>query len=78
MSVGMAAMTLPNSETVAKMLAACTAKYKQLISDGCAEDVALDRTWDAYTCAFMQTDFHCYDPRDSLFESKLRTIRKKD
>lgn len=70
-------MTLPSRETVTEMIAACSARHEQLISDGCDEDVALDRTWDAYTCALMQSDTHCYDPRDRLFESKLRTIRKK-
>lgn len=70
-------MTLPNREVVAEMIAASTARLNQLTADGCAEDVALDRTWDAYQCALLQTDFHCYDPRDRLFESKLRTIGKK-
>ena len=71
-------MELPSRETVTEMIAACTARYNQLVTDGCAEDVALDRTWDAYACALGQSDSHCFDPRDRLFESKLRTIRKKD
>ena len=70
-------MTPPSCETVGEMLAACDARYNQLMTDGCAEQVALDRTWDAYCCAFSQLDVHCFDPRDRLFESKLRTIRKK-
>lgn len=59
------------------MLDACETHYEQLIAGGCAEDVARDRTWDAYSCAFDGGDVHCYDRRDRLFESKLRAIRKK-
>ena len=70
-------MTIPSAQTVQVMLSACTDRFNQLISDGCAEQVALDRTWDAYCCAFAESDVHCFDPRDRLFESKLRTIRKK-
>ena len=69
--------TLPSRETVSEMLATCDARYNQLITDGCEEQVALDRVWDAYVCAFDLADVHCYDPRDRLFESKLRNIRKK-
>ena len=70
-------MTIPNVQTVQVMLSACTGHYSQLITDGCAEDVALDRTWDAYVCAFAQSTNHCFDPRDRLFENKLRTIRER-
>jgi len=70
-------MALPSAETVGEMLAACNTRYNQLMADGCAEQVALDRTWDAYCCAFLQLAVHCFDPRDRLFESKLRTIREK-
>ena len=73
----MTVATLPSRETVGEMLAACNDRYKQLVTDGCDEQVALDRTWDAYCCALMQSAAHCFDPRDRLFESKLRTIRKK-
>ena len=70
-------MTLPSKQSVASMLFACTTHYQQLISGGCAEDVALDRTWDAYTNALEDSPVHCYDPRDRLFESKLRTMRER-
>ena len=70
-------MTMPSKETVAAMLKACDGRFTQLVSDGCAEQVALDRTWDAYSCAFMQSSIRCFDPRDRLFESKLRTIRER-
>lgn len=61
-------------EVVARMLWVCNERYKNLIDSGCAEDVALDRTWDAFECAFNGADVHCFDPRDRLFESKLRMI----
>ena len=70
-------MELPSAKTVLAMLRACTDHYQRLMAGGCAEPVALDRTWDAYCCALMLTPAHCYDPRDRLFESKLRNIRKK-
>lgn len=70
-------MTLPSISTIAAMLDSCEARYKQLVAAGVAEDVACDRTYDAYSCAFAQSDVHCFDPRDRLFENKLRNIRKK-
>lgn len=70
-------MSIPSAPTVQAMINACTDHFTQLIADGCAEDVALDRTWDAYVCAFAQSANHCFDPRDRLFENKLRTIRER-
>ena len=70
-------MELPSAKTVLAMLRACTDHYQRLMAGGCAEDVALDRTWDAYDCAFAQSPNHCFDPRDRLFENKLRTIRER-
>lgn len=70
-------MGLPSALTVLSMLRACTDHFERLIASGCANDVALDRTWDAYVCAFAQSSGHCFDPRDRLLESKLRTIRQK-
>jgi len=70
--------TMPSRATVASMLDACEARYKELVASGVSEDVACDRTFDAYSCAFAQGDAHCFDPRDRLFESKLRTIRERD
>jgi len=67
----------PSPPTVQAMLDACEHHYTKLIADGCAEDVARDRTWDAYENAFLRTDVHCFDPRDRLFEAKLRTIRER-
>jgi len=70
-------MPSPSTDTVQAMLTACTDHYERLIAGSCAEDVALDRTWDAFLCAYMESSGHCVDPRDRLFESKLRTLRKK-
>lgn len=69
--------TMPSDRTVLVMLQACNDHFTKLVSGGCAEDVALDRTWDAYVCAFDQSAAHCFDPRDHLFEAKLRTIRER-
>lgn len=71
-------MSLPSASIVADMLAECTNYYERLIAGGCVEDVALDRTWDAYRCALARMDVHCFDPRDRLFESKLRLIRERE
>lgn len=68
---------LPSDQTVLAMLRASTNYFERLRAGGCAEDVALDRTWDAYQCALMESSAKCFDPRDRLFESKLRTIREK-
>ena len=73
----MSMTTTPSESTVQAMLFACTNHMEQLIADGCAEDVAVDRTWDAYQCAIAQSATHCFDPRDRLFENKLRTIRER-
>lgn len=70
-------MDLPSSATALAMHRACTAYLERLESGGCAGDVALDRTWDAYVCALAQSGVHCYDPRDRLFESKLRAIMER-
>lgn len=68
---------LPSPSTVASMLDACEAQYIHLVKDGVSEDVACDRVFDAYDCAFAQKETRCFDPRDRLFESKLRTIRER-
>ena len=69
-------MAIPDAATVASMLAACNDYYSTLLRSGCADDVALDRTWDCYERAFYG-DGQCFDPRDRLFESKLRKLREK-
>ena len=60
--------------TVERMLWACNERLKNLVTSGCDESVALDRTWDAFVCAFEERPAHCFDPRDHLFENQLRTL----
>lgn len=55
------------------MLEACEGRYLALVADGCAEAVAAERTFEALRAACGETD-HCYDPRDRLFERRLRDI----
>lgn len=59
------------------MLDSCEARYKQLVESGVDESVACDRVFDAYDCAIAQKETHCFDPRDRLFENRLRTIRER-
>ena len=69
---------IPSRTTVAALRDACEARYKQLVESGVDEDVACDRTFDAYECALELGERHCFDPRDRLFENKLRTIRERN
>ena len=39
---------IPSRTTVAALLDSCEARYKQLVESGVDEDVACDRTFDAY------------------------------
>ena len=64
-------------ECAQSLLAVCEEHYKHLINDGCSEDVAADRTYDTLTCVLEKDNQHCFDPRDKLFENKLRTIVQK-
>ena len=70
-------MTLPPAEVVHHCIRLCSDRFEQLVSTGVDEDVALDRTWDCYEKAILQSHDHCFDQRDRLFESKLRTIVEK-
>lgn len=54
-------------------MAECERHFRRLKAEGCADDVAADRTFDAWESA-LTGDHHCFDPRDRLFESKVRTI----
>lgn len=60
--------------TVLEMLTKCSAYVEGLVANGVDEQVALDRTWDAYESAYMGLERPCFDPRDRAFESKLREI----
>ncbi len=55
----------------------CEERYQELLDGGCDEDVATDRVWDALNCAVEHVDMHCFDPRDRLFENRLRTVVQK-
>jgi len=68
---------LPSIHTIGAMLDSCEARYKQLVESGVDADVACDRVFDAYDCAIAQKEMHCFDPRDRLFENRLRTIRER-
>ncbi len=63
--------------TAQEIAGLCERRYKELVDSGCDEDVAADRVWDALNCALERTDAHCFDPRDRLFESRLRTEAAK-
>lgn len=55
------------------MAGECEARFSALVSDGCDEGVAADRTFDALRAALGEIP-HSFDSRDRLFETKLRTI----
>ena len=63
--------------TAKSLVEVCEDHYQQLISDGCTEDVACDRVFDTLECVLEKQGQHCFDPRDRLFENKLRTIAQK-
>lgn len=63
--------------TAQSLLAVCEEQYQRLLSDGCSEDVAADRTFDTLTCVLEKENQHCFDPRDKLFENKLRTVAQR-
>lgn len=63
--------------TAKSLIAVCEDHYQRLLGEGCDEDVAADRTFDTLTCVLEKDNQHCFDPRDKLFENKLRTIVQK-
>ena len=58
------------------MARACEGRFRDLVAQGCAVDVAADRTFDALLAAEGFVD-HCCDPRDRLFERQLRDITER-
>ena len=64
---------MPSKSTLDRMVGVCEGRYASLVSDGCDEDVAADRTFDALRAALGEIP-HSFDSRDRLFESKLRLI----
>lgn len=67
-------MISPSSLVV--MVCMCEDRFTQLTNQGCDEDVAADRTFDALRAAYGEVP-HCYDKRDRLFESKLREAAER-
>lgn len=66
-------MRLPDKVAM-EMLTVCESRYRQLCADGVDEQVAADRVFDAYECAYNDTEQHCFDSKDRLLENQLRTI----
>lgn len=64
---------MPSKATLARMVGICEGRYEALVADGCDEDVAADRTFDALRAALGEIP-HSFDSRDRLFESKLRFV----
>ena len=66
-------MPTPSHATLARMVGACEERFSALVSGGCDEDVAADRTFDALRAALGEIQ-HPFDSRDRLFETRLRAI----
>mgnify|MGYP000034327153 FL=1 len=66
----------PSNETLAEMERLCEGRYQQLIQDGCDQDVAADRTFDAFRASLGEVP-QCFDKRDRLFENKLRSVAER-
>ena len=47
------------------------------VKDGCSENVACSRTWDAYMHAFDGSAEHCFDQRDRAAEAEMRIMRER-
>lgn len=69
--------SLISVECAKALMKVCEENYKKLIDEGCGEDIACDRTFDTIECVLERENQHCFDPRDRLFENKLRTIAQK-
>ena len=63
-------------ETLVELMRLCEDRFTHLTESGCDEDVAADRTFDALQAA-LGVYAHCCDPRDRLFEEKLRTAAER-
>lgn len=69
----MAEQMTPSGEALDRMVGRCDEYWRALLDEGCDNDVALDRAFDALRAAFGEVE-HAYDDRDRLFENELRTI----
>lgn len=63
-------------KTLEELMPLCEDRFAYLAESGCDEDVAADRTFDALQAA-LGVYQHCCDPRDRLFEEKLRTAAER-
>lgn len=63
----------PSRAALARMVGECEMRFAALVHDGCDEDVAADRTFDALRAALGEIP-HPFDSRDRLFETRLRSI----
>ena len=73
----MTRMIQPSNALLSTLMSLCEKRYDQLVNrDGCTADVARDRTYDCLQAALGEVE-HCCDPRDRLFESKLRTAAER-
>lgn len=63
----------PSRAALARMVGECEGRFAALVQDGCDEDVAADRTFDALRAALGEIP-HPFDSRERLFETKLRAI----
>ena len=64
-------------QTLVKLHEACGERFDQLVKEGAAEGVAMDRVYDCYDALFIPGK-HCYDKRDRLFETRLRDIAREN
>lgn len=64
---------IPSGEALDRMVWRCDEYWRDLLKEGCDNDVALDRTFDALRAALGETE-HAFDSREKLFENELRTI----
>lgn len=73
----MSATELPSRQAVQAMLEIAERHFCALVNDGCSENVACSRTWDAYVHAFDKSAEHCFDQRDRAAEAEMRIMRER-
>lgn len=64
-------------QKLAKVMDQCEQRYSELVNDGCDEDVAACRVYDALRFAAGTSSTHCYDRRDRSFERALVSTMEK-
>lgn len=73
----MSAAAIPSHQAVQAMLDIAERHFCALVEDGCSENVACSRTWDAYVHAFEDSEDHCFDQRDREAEAEMRNMRER-